>query len=170
VPKAAALHFSSPANVSSERRRGFEDEADELPFRRLTREEAEALRRRQPSLSPWRVVLMQAALGAVIAAVAWLVTGAWAVAASALYGAAVVVLPALLMARGTTSRVARVSPAAGAVSVMVWSTVKMAASVVLLLLAPKVVQPLDWVALLVALVLCLQVYWLALLWRGRSRN
>jgi hypothetical protein len=29
------------------------------------------------------------------------------------------------------------------------------------------VQPLDWVALLVALVLGLQVYWLALLWRGR---
>jgi ATP synthase protein I len=156
--------------VSSERRRGFEDETEELPFRRLTRAEAEALRRRQPSLSPWRVVLMQAALGAVIAAVAWLVTGVRATAASALYGAAVVVLPALLMARGTTSRVARVSPAAGAVSVMVWSTVKMAASVVLLLLAPKVVQPLDWVALLVALVLCLQVYWLALLWRGRSRN
>jgi ATP synthase protein I len=71
------------------------------------------------------------------------------------------------MARGTTGRVAHLSPAAGAVSVMVWSAVKMAASVVLLVLAPKVVQPLDWVALLVALVLGLQVYWLALLWRGR---
>jgi ATP synthase protein I len=86
---------------------------------------------------------------------------------SALYGSAVVVLPAALMARGTTSRVARLSPAVGALSVMVWSTVKMAASVLLLVLAPKVVQPLDWVALLVALVLGLQVYWVALLWRGR---
>lgn len=151
----------------SERRRGFEDEAEELPFHRLTRAEAEALRQRQPSLSPWRVVLMQAVLGAVVAAGAWLVTGSGASAASALYGAAVVVLPALLMARGTTGRVSRLSPAAGAVSVLVWSAVKMAASVVLLVLAPKVVQPLDWVALLVALVLGLQVYWLALLWRGR---
>ena len=151
----------------SERRRGFEDEAEELPFHRLTRAEAEALRQRQPSLSPWRVVLMQAVLGVAVAAGAWLVTGSGASAASALYGAAVVVLPALLMARGTTGRVARLSPAAGAVSVLVWSAVKMAASVVLLVLAPKVVQPLDWVALLVALVLGLQVYWLALLWRGR---
>jgi ATP synthase protein I len=153
--------------VVSERPRGFEDEAEELPFHRLTPAEAEALRQRQPSLSPWRVVLMQAVLGVAVAAGAWLVTGSGASAASALYGAAVVVLPALLMARGTTGRVARLSPAAGAVSVLVWSAVKMAASVVLLLLAPKVVQPLDWVALLVALVLGLQVYWLALLWRGR---
>ena len=36
-----------------------------------------------------------------------------------------------------------------------------------LMLAPKLIQPLSWPALLVALVLCMQVYWLALLWRGR---
>lgn len=156
--------------VASERaggfKNGFDDEAEE-PVRKLTRDEAEALRRRQPSLSPWRVVLMQAALGVAIAAGAWVITGDRSSAASALYGSAVVVLPAVLLARGTTSRVARLSPAAGALSVMVWSTVKMSASVALLVLAPKVVQPLDWVALLVALVLGLQVYWLALLWRGR---
>ena len=156
--------------VASERRggsrNGFEDETEE-PVRKLTRDEAEALRRRQPSLSPWRVVLMQAALGVAIAAGAWLLTGERSSALSALYGSAVVVLPAALMARGTTSRVVRLSPAVGALSVMVWSTVKMAASVLLLVLAPKVVQPLDWVALLVALVLGLQVYWVALLWRGR---
>jgi len=156
--------------VASERRggsrNGFEDETEE-PVRKLTRDEAEALRRRQPSLSPWRVVLMQAALGVAIAAGAWLLTGERSSALSALYGSAVVVLPAALMARGTTSRVARLSPAVGALSVMVWSAVKMAASVLLLVLAPKVVQPLDWVALLVALVLGLQVYWVALLWRGR---
>jgi len=147
-------------------RNGFEDETEE-PVRKLTRDEAEALRRRQPSLSPWRVVLMQAALGVAIAAGTWLLTGERSSALSALYGSAVVVLPAALMARGTTSRVVRLSPAVGALSVMVWSTVKMAASVLLLVLAPKVVQPLDWVALLVALVLGLQVYWVALLWRGR---
>jgi len=156
--------------VASERRggsrNGFEDETEE-PVRKLTRDEAEALRLRQPSLSPWRVVLMQAALGVAIAAGTWFLTGERSSALSALYGSAVVVLPAALMARGTTSRVARLSPAVGALSVMVWSTVKMAASVLLLVLAPKVVQPLDWVALLVALVLGLQVYWVALLWRGR---
>jgi ATP synthase protein I len=29
------------------------------------------------------------------------------------------------------------------------------------------VQPLSWPALLVAMVLCMKVYWFALLWRGR---
>jgi len=35
------------------------------------------------------------------------------------------------------------------------------------LLAPKLVQPLSWPALLAGMALCMQVYWLALMWRGR---
>jgi ATP synthase protein I len=38
----------------------------------------------------------------------------------------------------------------------------------MLALAPKLVQPLSWPALLVGLVLCMKVYWLALSWRGRK--
>ncbi len=72
------------------------------------------------------------------------------------------------MARGMTSRLSRVSPVASAVSVMVWVSVKLATAVLLLMLAPRIVQPLSWPALLVGLVLCLQVYWFALLWRGHS--
>jgi len=34
-----------------------------------------------------------------------------------------------------------------------------------LLLAPRVVQDLSWPALLAGLVLCIKVYWVALLWR-----
>ena len=98
--------------------------------------------------------------------------GVWqaSVAVSALYGAAVVVIPALLMARGTTSPLSRMSPATGALSVLVWAMVKIGASVLLLVAAPRVVQGLSWPALLIALVLCMQIYGLALLWRGRSTN
>ena len=39
--------------------------------------------------------------------------------------------------------------------------------VVGLLLAPRLVQPLSWPALLAGLVVCMKVYWIALLWRGR---
>jgi ATP synthase protein I len=39
--------------------------------------------------------------------------------------------------------------------------------VAMLALAPRFVQPLSWPALLAAMVLCMKVYWLALLWRGR---
>ena len=58
-----------------------------------------------------------------------------------------------------------------AVSFVSWEGVKIAVSVAMLMLAPKIVQALSWPALLVALVLCMQVYWLALLWRpSRSRR
>ena len=50
---------------------------------------------------------------------------------------------------------------------MFWAFVKIGASVAMLMLAPKIVQPLSWPALLATLVLCMQVYWLALVWRGR---
>jgi len=160
----------TPANVAANTRRGHEDEADERPFKRLTQAEAEALRARQPVLSPWRVVAAQAGLGAVIAAVAWLISGSLEVAVSALYGALVVVIPAALMARGTTSRLSRLSVATSAFSVLLWSMVKIGTSVLMLVLAPRVVQGLSWPALLIALVLCMQIYGLALLWRGRPTN
>jgi ATP synthase protein I len=121
-------------------------------------------------ISPWRVVLVQAGLGAVLATLVWFFTGNSATGLSALYGAAVVVLPGLLMARGMTSRLSSMSPGVSAASVMLWEVVKIGVSVSMLMLAPKLVQPLSWPALLVALVLCIKVYLLALLWRGRAKT
>jgi ATP synthase protein I len=150
-------------------RNGFEDEAEDPPVKRLTSAEAAALQERNPSLSPWRVVATQLAVGLVVAAAAGLVGGSVS-AVSALYGALVVVLPGALMARGTTSPLSRLSVVSSAISMLVWAGVKMVASVLMLVLAPRIVQPLSWPALLVALVVCMQVYWFALLWRGRSKN
>lgn len=144
-----------------------EDGWDNAPFKALTRQEAQALRAKVPSLSPWRVVLVQVAVGVVVAAVVWLLSGEQAVVLSALYGAATAVVPGALMARGMTSRLSSTSPGTSAVSFMLWEMMKIGVSVAMLMLAPKLVQPLSWPALLVALVLCIKVYWLALLWRGR---
>jgi ATP synthase protein I len=52
--------------------------------------------------------------------------------------------------------------------VMGWQMVKIVVSILLLGLAPRVVQPLVWPALLVALVVCIKVYWVALAWRRRG--
>jgi ATP synthase protein I len=136
-------------------------------WRVWTRQEVQALRREQPVLSPWRVVIVQAAVGVFLALASWLVTGERSAGWSALYGAAVVVLPAALMARGMTSRFSSLTPGTSAVSFMLWELLKILVSVVMLVLAPKLVQSLSWPALLVALVVCIKVYWLALLWRGR---
>lgn len=118
-------------------------------------------------MSPWRVVGVQAVVGLVMALATGLVTGNQAWAWSLLYGAATVVLPAALMARGMTSRLSSLSPGASAVSFMVWEAVKIGVAVAMLFLAPRLVPDLSWPALLVGLVVCMKVYWLALLWRGR---
>lgn len=143
------------------------DEIDEPPPRPLTRDEAQALRTKEPSVSPWRVVAAQVAVGLVVAALAGLVTGKVEMAWSALYGAAAVVVPGALMARGMTSRLSSMSPGTSAVSFMLWEFVKIAVSVAMLALAPRIVQPLSWPALLVGLVVCIKVYWVALAWRRR---
>jgi ATP synthase protein I len=151
-----------------------EDESSEggwsRAFKPLTREQAQALRVADPPVSPWRVIGVQGAVGVAVALLAVLLTGRQEVGWSALYGAATVVVPGALMARGMTSRLSSVSPGASAVSFMLWEMVKIAVSVAMLMLAPNFVQPLSWPALLVGLVLCMKVYWLALLWRRPAKR
>jgi ATP synthase protein I len=146
---------------------GNDDEPAILP---LTRQQAQAFRERHPQVPAWWVVSAQAAVGVVVAMLAWLITGDRAVLGSALYGAAVVVVPGALMARGMSSRISSVSPGASAVSFMLWEMVKIAVSVLMLALAPKIVQPLNWPVLLVSLVVCMHVYLLALLWRRPAKK
>jgi ATP synthase protein I len=150
-----------------DRRYDRDDESADRGFKPLTREEAKALRGRQSSVSPWRVVGVQAVVGVLVALLAALIGEDPGVGWSALYGAAAVVVPGALMARGMTSPLGSMSPGLGAVSFMLWEFVKIAVSVAMLMLAPKLVQPLSWPALLVGLVVCMKVYWLALAWRGR---
>lgn len=119
-------------------------------------------------MSPWRVIAVQAAVGVVAALLGWLVTGRTEVGWSMLYGAATVVLPGALMARGMTSKLSSMSPGASAVSFMLWEMVKIGVSLAMLVVASKIVQPLVWPALLVGLVVGMKVYWVALLWRRRT--
>lgn len=144
-----------------------EDEVADQGFKRLSREEAEALRTREPSVSPWRVIAVQAVVGVVVALIGRLLTGRSEVAWSLLYGAATVVVPGALMARGMTSRLSSMNAGASAVSFMLWEFVKIGVSVAMLAVAGRIVQPLVWPALLVGLVVGIKVYWVALLWRRR---
>jgi ATP synthase protein I len=149
---------------------GAWDDEEDAPVRPLTRLQAQAWRERNPQVPAWWVVAAQAAVGAAVAMLAWLITVDRMVFASALYGAAVVVVPGALMARGMGSRLTSLSPGASAVSFMLWEMVKIAVSVLMLILAPTIVQPLSWPALLASLVICMNVYLLALLWRRPSKK
>lgn len=142
------------------------DAAEEPPFKTLTREEAQALRAKHPPVSPWRVVGSQAIAGLLCAAVVWGVTDRSGAAWSALYGAAAIVLPSALLARGMT-RGTSSNPGAAAFGFMFWEMVKIAVAVAMLAAASRVVPDLSWPALLAAMVVCMKVNWLALLWQRR---
>jgi ATP synthase protein I len=145
-----------------------EDGVASKSFKRLSREEAAVLRAQEPPVSPWRVIATQVVVGVVAALIGWLITARTEVAWSLLYGAATVVVPGALMARGMTSRLSSMAPGASAVSFMLWEFVKIGVSLAMLVVAGRIVQPLVWPALLVGLVVCMKVYWVALLWRRRA--
>jgi ATP synthase protein I len=140
------------------------DEAEEPPFKVLTREEAQAFLAKHPPFSPWRAIVVQAAVGVVCAALAWAITQRGEAAWSALYGAAAVVIPGSLMARGMTRRPS-VNSGAAMAGFMFWEFVKIVTAVAMLAAAVKVVPDLSWPALLVTMIVCLKVNWLMLLRR-----
>ena len=145
--------------------RDWPESGDDAPTPRLSREQAQALRARQPSVSPWRVVAAQGIAGVLCCALAWVITQRPSAVWSALYGAAASVLPSALLVRGMT-RGTR-DPAAAAVGFMFWEMVKVGVAIAMLAIATRVVPQLSWPALLATMLVCLKVNWLALLWRGR---
>lgn len=128
---------------------------------RFTAEQVRELRTKQPRVSVWRVVLIQALAGVVVALIAWGVSGRQA-AMSAVYGALTVVLPAAIMARGITGRLASVNAASAAFGFLVWEAVKVMLSIAMLLLAGHLIDGLSWPALLVSLIVTLKIHWLVL--------
>ncbi len=127
----------------------------------LTAQEAQALRQNQPSISPVGVVVWQAVAGVLVALLAGLWFRSWPVLWSAAYGAAVVVVPNALMAWGLRDRGLQVGPGAAAANWMVWEMVKLLLAICLLALAAGLVQNLNWLALVAAMVVTMKVMWLA---------
>lgn len=144
-----------------------EVEASDEHFKPLSREEASALRKRLPKISPWRVILVQVLAGAVIAAVVLLATGRLSAAWSAAYGALCVVVPAAVFARGLTGRLTSLGPSAAVVAFFVWEAVKLVLTVAMLFAAPKLVTGLSWPAMLVGLIVAMQGYWVAVVFAPR---
>jgi ATP synthase protein I len=153
------------------RRYGFDaDEHEEENFKRLTAQEAQELRESDPALSPWWVVGLQCAAGLVVVLVAWGVSGRASVAWSAGYGALAVIVPAALFARGLMSQFSSLNAATATFGFFVWEAVKLAVSIAMIALAPRLVVDLSWLALLVGLLVTLKMYWLALLKRPKPKQ
>jgi len=145
------------------------EDSEALEFRRLSREEAQALREIQPPISPWRVIRLQVVVGFLVSLLAWLFTMNLAVVWSAAYGALVVVIPAMLFARGLMSQFSSINAMTAGFGFFVWEAAKIAVSVAMLFAAPKLVAGLDWLVMLIGLVVTLKVYWVALLMRPKLK-
>jgi ATP synthase protein I len=146
-----------------------EDESTEPAFKRWSAGEAQQLREKSPSVSPWRVIGWQVIAGIVIALCAWLLSGDKLVAMSAGYGALVVILPAAVLARGMTSVVTGINAVSAAMGFMVWEMVKIGLSVAMFLAAPQLIPDLNWLVMLVAVMLTMMVYGVAAVYRPKPK-
>ena len=143
------------------------EENEASTFKRLTRQEAQALRELQPPISPWRVIRLQAAVGLAVTLLAWAFTMKSSVAWSVAYGALAVVIPAMLFARGLMSQFSSINAMTAGFGFFVWEAVKIGVSVAMLFAAPKLIAELNWLAMLIGLVVTIKVYWVALLMRPK---
>jgi ATP synthase protein I len=148
------------------------DEGLEPDFKPLSADEARAWRQHNPQVSPWRVLLLQVGVGALLALFTGLVTGQFHLAASVAWGAVAVVIPAVVFVRALSRQMRRTQPGSALMGLFVWELVKIVLTVVLLLVAPKVVSDLNWLALVAGFVVTMKVYWLAMAlgWMQRKSN
>ena len=138
------------------------DEAQDEGFKPLTREEAKKVRALNPPTSLWAVLAGQAGVGILVALLAWVLTGQVRMGWSAGYGALAVVIPAALFARGLSRQKSAMHGNAALVGFFVWEMVKIALTVAMLFAAPRLVEGLNWLALLAGFVVTMKVYWVAM--------
>ena len=144
-----------------------EEPEEASPVPPLSAEQARRVREQNPPVSPWWVVAGQVGVGLVSALLAWALTGKHNVGWSVAYGALAVAIPAAVFARGLTGKFSSLNPMSAAAGFMVWEMVKIALTLALMALAPRLVAGLSWPAMLVGLVLAMKVYWVALAFAPR---
>ena len=139
----------------------------------LTAEQAAQLRVRLRKtgslLSPWRLIAGQLGVGVLLALAVWLVTGKSAVAVSVAYGVLAVVIPAALFARGLMSQFSSMNAITAGFGFFVWEMLKIAVTIALIAVAPKLVEGLDWLAMLIGLIVTMKAVWLVLWLSGKFR-
>lgn len=121
---------------------------------------------RQTPFTVWHALAAQVVAGLLVALIWGVVALSWNAALSALYGAAVVVVPNAMMARGVFGRGAGRSVG----GLLVWEMLKLFLAGAMLVLAPVLLKPLNWAAMLVTLVVCLKVIGVALFLKQRRAH
>ena len=145
-----------------------ETEADVNPVP-WSEEQVKAWRLKNPSVSPWKVVRIQLLTGLVLVIAVGMFAGYGAAMQSIAYGVGCVIVPASMFVRGL--RLADINRFAqqGMVRFMVWELAKIALTVAMLGLAPKLIVDLNWLALLAGFVVTMKMQWVAV-WLHPVKN
>ena len=141
------------------------DDVDEI--RTLNQEEAALVRASNPALNLWLVIVWQIAAVLVSALFAWIFMRQPAVVYSLVWGGFCVVLPTAVFALGLQKRVAKTSALQAVGRFLLLEMLKLALTLGLLFAATRVMENVNWLALLTGLVVTLKVYWVALLCQPR---
>jgi ATP synthase protein I len=160
-PGRETINHSNPS-VSDQGDASSANDGLEPDFKPLTAEEAQAWRQHNPMASPWRVLVLQVVVGGLIAVLTGWVSGQFRLAASVAWGVVAVVMPAVVFVRALSRQMRRSQPGSALVGLFVWELVKIVLTVALLLVAPKVISELSWLALVAGFVVTMKVYWLAM--------
>jgi ATP synthase protein I len=176
VPKVPNIHnpveLSDPAlNRTVQPTDPWQDEQDAPAAPPMSRAEVQSLLLRKPQVSVWRVVVLQVVVGLLVALFSWFfAAGKLSVVLSALYGAAIIALPSALFALSIQLWLSKLKPGVAVYGFALGELLKIGLTIVLLFIAPRIVQPLSWAAMLIAIVVTLQVYWVALILRGKKSS
>lgn len=138
------------------------DEDAQGNFKPMTAQEVQAWRLKHPAASPWRVLMLQVAVGLSMAALVGLFSGKGHLAASVAWGGVAVVIPSVVFVRALARQMRTTQAGSALGALMFWELVKVVLTVALLLAAPKVVADLNWLALVAGFVVTMKVYWLAM--------
>ena len=166
-------HASARDAVRSREGSESADDGLEPDFKPLTPEQAAAWRQRNPVSSPWRVLGLQLLVGLAVAVLTGVVSGQLRLAASVAWGVVSVVVPGVVFAMALARQMRLKQAGAALAALFVWELVKIVLTVALLLVAPKVVAGLSWLALVAGFVVTMKVYWLAMAMEfasGRQRR
>ena len=164
------LDFESALKTAKADLGNTEHVGSDEEFKPLTREEARKVRALNPPVSLWKIVAGQAGVGTVVALLAWGLTGNVQMLWSAGYGALAVVLPAALFARGLSRQKTASQGNVALVGFFVWEMVKIGLTVAMLFAAPRLIEGLNWLALLAAFVVTMKVYWVAMWFRPAQKS
>lgn len=146
----------------------IEGDENDLDFVSLTAAQAQQWRQHQPVVVLWRLPVIQLGAGMLAAVLVAMLrrdpTAGW----SLLWGVLAVTAPSAFFLR--RARRPSVSAGLALLNLLLSELLKLASTLVLLLLGPWVVPQLSWPATVIGLVVALAAWWPGLLWSGLGRS